>query len=435
MLVLPDAAPGVRGLTRPQALSRLEVVTAARAAAAAKAQDLETGLAEARDDVGVLEGRARPAVAATPAATSLLLRRARSDVGAGPPGTGGRARRAEEGLRHGDGQLAGPGRPAERHGPPTPDDAEHTGGCARRGLCRRRQVVGTRTRGRGAAGRGRRPGLDPASPTSSTSRRRSTSADLEIEALRGRIGGRTATWLPLLAVDARGLTVNGDRCPFFPTDSRPFLVESALGRVGLYGRGPSGEVAYAQFETVTSRPTATLPGAGGGLGLVLRSPRLLARAGSFVHVDIAGAGAKTCDVSISLRAQGRSWTRRGPGSRVMQGRSPRRSTVRTSPEGGGSRLVVAVARSGRLGRRTRRSPCRSCRAPWECRALRSRRTSLSHWESSGPERPSTSPPVGRPGWCPAATRRGSGAPRTSPSEAWVDATASTTPRVGRRPGE
>ncbi len=103
-------------------------------------------------------------------------------------------------------------------------------------------------------------------------------ADVEIGALRGRIAGRTATWLPLLAVDPRGLTVNGARCSFFPTDSRPFLVESALGRVGLYGRGRGGEAAYAQFETVTSRPSAALPGSGGGLSLAVRSPRLLAQA-------------------------------------------------------------------------------------------------------------------------------------------------------------
>lgn len=129
-------------------------------------------------------------------------------------------------------------------------------------------------------------------------------ADAEAASLSGRIGGRTAAWLPLLAVDRRGLTVNGDRCGFFPVGGRPVLQDSALGRVGLYARGPQGQVSFAHFDTLTSRPATVLPCEGGaGLGLAVRSSRLLAGAGSHLAVAVEDEGTG-CRVRISLQESG-----------------------------------------------------------------------------------------------------------------------------------
>ncbi len=290
VVVLPDAAPGVSGLTPPQAMSRLAAVAAARADDAGKAHGARGRARRGPRGCRSAAGRARPAGAAAAAAAG----RPRPTWGgseqerrANAAKTAARRQAHEAALASWQAQVDQLNATVPR--PPTPPstrvaplvDAYVLAG---RSAVPERQAVEDRLTDVDIRVLGLVTDLEEKQAAMAA-------ADVEIGALRGRIGGRTATWLPLLAVDPRGLTVNGARCSFFPTDSRPFLVESALGRVGLYGRGRGGEAAYAQFETVTSRPSTALPGSGGGLSLMVRSPRLLARPGrSSASTSSARAG-------------------------------------------------------------------------------------------------------------------------------------------------
>jgi hypothetical protein len=96
-------------------------------------------------------------------------------------------------------------------------------------------------------------------------------AQADLAALEQLLNGNTVLPMPLLHVDASGLTTSGAVLGFAPAADSPVLFDSALGRVTLYFRDAAGNFLLAYYDTFTGRARLHLPAAPGEVAFVARS--------------------------------------------------------------------------------------------------------------------------------------------------------------------
>ena len=104
--------------------------------------------------------------------------------------------------------------------------------------------------------------------------------------------------MPLLHVDALGLTTSGAVLGFAPVSDSPVLIDSALGRVTLYFRDAAGDFLLAYYDTLTGRARLHLPAAVGEVTFVAR-----ATAGELDGLTVTLSAADTdttCTLAASL---------------------------------------------------------------------------------------------------------------------------------------
>lgn len=81
---------------------------------------------------------------------------------------------------------------------------------------------------------------------------------IELHDKRLQLMGDTALPMPLLHVDAMGMSVAGAVLGFAPTLDTPHLCESATGRLALYFRDPQEQFCVAYYDTTTTRASHAL---------------------------------------------------------------------------------------------------------------------------------------------------------------------------------
>ncbi|MFJ6659545.1 LamG-like jellyroll fold domain-containing protein [Streptomyces sp. NPDC091377] len=105
--------------------------------------------------------------------------------------------------------------------------------------------------------------------------------------------------VPLIGVDASGLSVSGALLTFAKADSTPFLLDSAAGRVALYYRGSADSQFYAAYlDTATVRSTLRLTGTEGPVLFTARDPGVDISKDTTLAVT-AGAATSLCTLTIT----------------------------------------------------------------------------------------------------------------------------------------
>ncbi len=94
----------------------------------------------------------------------------------------------------------------------------------------------------------------------------------ELEIIRKSQLGDVRVPMELLHIDRFGLTVSGGLLSFAYTNDNPILFDSAIGNLGLYFRGATGNQFFAAyFDTLTERAVYNLPASTGQLVLTARN--------------------------------------------------------------------------------------------------------------------------------------------------------------------
>ena len=96
-------------------------------------------------------------------------------------------------------------------------------------------------------------------------------AQATVTSLGQLLNGNTVLAMPLLHVDASGLTTSGAVLGFAPAVDTPVLFDSALGRVTLYFRDANDEFLLAYYDTFTGRAALHLPADTGETTFVAKS--------------------------------------------------------------------------------------------------------------------------------------------------------------------
>ena len=123
-------------------------------------------------------------------------------------------------------------------------------------------------------------------------------AQAHLATLEQLLNGDTVLPMPLLHVDASGLTTAGAVLHFAPAAESPVLFDSALGRVTLYFRDAADDFLLAYYDTFTGRARLHLPAATGEVAFVARST-----AGELDGLTVqvsAGSDETTCALVATL---------------------------------------------------------------------------------------------------------------------------------------
>ena len=96
-------------------------------------------------------------------------------------------------------------------------------------------------------------------------------AQAHLAELEQLLNADTVLPMPLLHVDASGLTASGAVLDFAPAAASPVLFDSALGRVTLYFRDAADDFLLAYYDTFTGRARLHLPAETGEVAFVARS--------------------------------------------------------------------------------------------------------------------------------------------------------------------
>ena len=96
-------------------------------------------------------------------------------------------------------------------------------------------------------------------------------AQANLAALEQLLNADTVLPMPLLHVDASGLTASGAVLDFAPAADSPLLFDGALGRVTLYFRDAAEDFLLAYYNTFTGRAMLRLPAVAGEVAFVARS--------------------------------------------------------------------------------------------------------------------------------------------------------------------
>lgn len=122
----------------------------------------------------------------------------------------------------------------------------------------------------------------------------------ELDRLKAIAQGDVKLPMPLLSLDASGLTTTGAVLDFALTRATPRLFDNANGNLILYFRGEKDQLLVAYYDTLTDRSTFTVESPEGSILLVARA------AGSHMDdatVAIAGTG-DTCTITLESVALG-----------------------------------------------------------------------------------------------------------------------------------
>ncbi|MFE3072518.1 LamG-like jellyroll fold domain-containing protein [Streptomyces sp. NPDC059247] len=104
--------------------------------------------------------------------------------------------------------------------------------------------------------------------------------------------------VPLLGVDASGLSTTGALLGFAKTASTPFLLDSAAGRVALYYQGSDEQFYAAYLDTTTVRSTQRLSGTDGTLLFTARDPAVNLAKNTTI-ITTAGSVSGLCTLTIT----------------------------------------------------------------------------------------------------------------------------------------
>ena len=123
-------------------------------------------------------------------------------------------------------------------------------------------------------------------------------AQATVTSLGQLLNGNTVLAMPLLHVDASGLTTSGAVLGFAPAVETPVLFDSALGRVTLYFRDANDEFLLAYYDTFTGRAALHLPADTGEATFVAKSAAAELDA---LTVEVSGGPTDaTCSLIVSL---------------------------------------------------------------------------------------------------------------------------------------
>ncbi|GLF95223.1 laminin G domain-containing protein [Streptomyces yaizuensis] len=102
-----------------------------------------------------------------------------------------------------------------------------------------------------------------------------------------------------ISVDASGLSCAGGLLKFARTDTAPFLMDGAAGRVALYFRGTNSQFFAAYLDTGTVRGVQQLAGGVQTLLFTARDPGVDLTAGTVISITDSTAGDRLCDLKIT----------------------------------------------------------------------------------------------------------------------------------------
>ncbi|SDS73183.1 Concanavalin A-like lectin/glucanases superfamily protein [Streptomyces sp. TLI_053] len=112
--------------------------------------------------------------------------------------------------------------------------------------------------------------------------------------------------MPLLAVDATGLSLSGCLLDFARGTDRPALLDSGTGNLVLYFRGVNGQFFAVYYDTAVVRGTRTLAGDGGTLSFVARDPAVALDTCTVQVGD--GDAPDRCDLTVTVGTVTETWT-------------------------------------------------------------------------------------------------------------------------------
>ncbi|MGW1978108.1 LamG-like jellyroll fold domain-containing protein [Streptomyces sp. NPDC001889] len=101
-----------------------------------------------------------------------------------------------------------------------------------------------------------------------------------------------------ISVDVAGLSCAGGLLRFARTDTAPFLMDGADGRVALYFRGANGQFFAAYLDTGTLRGVQQLTGGGQTLRFTARDPGVDLGSGTVITIADSSVAARLCDLTI-----------------------------------------------------------------------------------------------------------------------------------------
>ncbi|MFI5530109.1 LamG-like jellyroll fold domain-containing protein [Kitasatospora sp. NPDC051853] len=111
--------------------------------------------------------------------------------------------------------------------------------------------------------------------------------------------------MPLLAVDASGLSLTGGLLEFARGTDRPALLDSGTGNVVLYFRGANEQFLAVYYDTAVVRGARTLAADGGVLSFVARDPGVSLESATITVAD--GDAPGRCDLTVTVGADTETW--------------------------------------------------------------------------------------------------------------------------------
>ncbi|MFI1004293.1 LamG-like jellyroll fold domain-containing protein [Streptomyces galbus] len=111
--------------------------------------------------------------------------------------------------------------------------------------------------------------------------------------------------MPLIAVDATGLSVSGSLLDFARGTDRPALLDSGTGNLVLYFRGVNEQFFAVYYDTAVIRGTRTLAGDGGTLAFLARDPAVALDACTIEVSD--GDAPGRCDLTVTVGTDTETW--------------------------------------------------------------------------------------------------------------------------------
>ncbi len=127
---------------------------------------------------------------------------------------------------------------------------------------------------------------------------RLAAAQATLDQLKHLLNGDTVLPMPLLGIDATGLTTSGAVLGFAPASGVPVLVDGALGRVTLYFHDDAGQFLLAYFDAFTGRATLHLGAETGEVAFLARSA--IAEMDEVTLTVSVGSADATCTLVATL---------------------------------------------------------------------------------------------------------------------------------------
>ncbi|MFF0216054.1 LamG domain-containing protein [Streptomyces vinaceus] len=111
--------------------------------------------------------------------------------------------------------------------------------------------------------------------------------------------------MPLIAVDATGLSLSGSLLEFARGTDRPALLDSGTGNLVLYFRGVNEQFFAVYYDTAVVRGTRTLAGDGGTLAFLARDPAVALDPCTIEVSD--GDAPGRCDLTVTVGTDTETW--------------------------------------------------------------------------------------------------------------------------------
>ncbi|MEU1508422.1 LamG-like jellyroll fold domain-containing protein [Kitasatospora sp. NPDC005748] len=143
---------------------------------------------------------------------------------------------------------------------------------------------------------------------------RLTARQVELQAAQSRLAALSTALqgdddltlaMPLIAVDATGLSVSGSLLEFARGTDRPTLLDSGTGNLVLYFRGVNEQFFAVYYDTAVIRGARTLAGDGGTLAFLARDPAVALDPCTIQVSD--GDAPGRCDLTVTVGTDTETW--------------------------------------------------------------------------------------------------------------------------------